>query len=112
MQRFKKIFFTAMALAANVAFAARANHGWKDVTLAADGSASTCAQTPDNCAYLQLSTGLIFTGFRGKVPQYQAEDTCRNLNLGGEEGWFLPEFSQMEAASNDHIANIAMPNTD
>ena len=112
MQKSKRIFITAMALAANVAFGAHANHGWKDVTLAADGSASTCAQTPANCAYLQLSSGLIFTGFRGKSPSYKAADTCRNLNLGGEEGWWLPLFNQMEAASDDHIANIAMPNTD
>jgi len=111
MQKSKMIFFTAMALAANVAFGAHANHGWKDVTLARDGSASTCAQTPANCAYLQLSTGLIFTGSKGVLHYDQAEVACQYLNLGGEEGWYLPDIDQMEAASKDHIADISMPKT-
>ena len=111
MQKSKRIFITAMALAANAAFGAHATTGWKDVTLARDGSASTCAQTPHNCAYLQLSTGLIFTGSRGDIPYNQADVACSYLTLGGEEGWYLPDIDQMIAASKDHIANISMPKT-
>jgi len=111
MQKSKIIFIALMSVAANAAFGAHATTGWKDVTLARDGSASTCAQTPHNCAYLQLSTGLIFTGSRGDIPYNQADVACSYLTLGGEEGWYLPDIDQMIAASKDHIANISMPKT-